>query len=205
MAWAIPYWLTGIRLSAVAEDKRPVIEAFQREAVDVLYRHFSRPLSLPAASQAVVLADPLAHQVATLASQIEELASTMNLMQEHLAALRGQTSESLAMRQALTARQSATELTVTEIDERTQRLTPAHARAIQDMVSQLVQDTEKHAQPITYAIAYGRLKTVFRAGSYSEIPDHRFNDATEFLKRMYANVTSGALVEQVTLFKDDSP
>jgi hypothetical protein len=41
-AWAIPTWLTGIRLSMLTPEKRPTILAFKREAADVLYRHFSQ-------------------------------------------------------------------------------------------------------------------------------------------------------------------
>lgn len=40
-AWALPTWLHGIRAKMAAEEKRPAILAFKREAADVLYRHFS--------------------------------------------------------------------------------------------------------------------------------------------------------------------
>ncbi len=39
-AWAIPYWLTGLRLGMIAPEKRPAILRLKREAADVLYRHF---------------------------------------------------------------------------------------------------------------------------------------------------------------------
>jgi hypothetical protein len=47
-AWAIPYWLGGIQLSRVGQEKREAILSFKREAADVLYRHFSqRPALSP--------------------------------------------------------------------------------------------------------------------------------------------------------------
>lgn len=40
IAGAIPKWLSGIRLGKVAPELRPFLLALQREAADVLYRHF---------------------------------------------------------------------------------------------------------------------------------------------------------------------
>lgn len=45
-AWAIPLWLTGIQTNRVAEEKRPAILAFKKQAANALYEHFSR-LTLP--------------------------------------------------------------------------------------------------------------------------------------------------------------
>ena len=40
IAGAIPKWLSGIRLGKVAPELRPFLLTLQREAADVLYRHF---------------------------------------------------------------------------------------------------------------------------------------------------------------------
>jgi hypothetical protein len=41
VAWAIPVWLQGIKVSRLAPEKQPAILAFRREAADVLYQHFA--------------------------------------------------------------------------------------------------------------------------------------------------------------------
>ncbi len=66
------------------------------------------------------------------------------------------------------------------IDERTKRLTPAHAREVQLLVERIAGVLEKQSAITTLSLAnamiYGRLKTRFRAGSYKEIPDERFEE-----------------------------
>ncbi len=49
IAGAIPTWLSGISLGKVAPELRPTLLAFQREAADVLYRHFFKINAEPAA------------------------------------------------------------------------------------------------------------------------------------------------------------
>ena len=39
-AWAIPLWLTGIQTKKLAEEKRPAILAFKKQAANALYEHF---------------------------------------------------------------------------------------------------------------------------------------------------------------------
>ncbi len=58
-AWAIPTWLTGIKLSRVAPEKRPAIQIFKREAADVLYRHFSQRQAQLTAPSTLVPAEPI--------------------------------------------------------------------------------------------------------------------------------------------------
>ena len=80
--------------------------------------------------------------------------------------------------EALAGRQQTTEDQVARIDERTKRLTPAHAREVQLIVERIARVVEKQSANTTLSLAhamiYGRLKTRFRADSYKEIPDERF-------------------------------
>jgi hypothetical protein len=73
-------------------------------------------------------------------------------------------------------RQDAAETRIAQIDARTQRLTPAHARAVQEMVDRMARETKRLPQPLTYAIIYGRLQHRIRAGSYSEVAGSRFDE-----------------------------
>lgn len=64
---ALPMWLATIHPAKVAPGARPMLEAFQAEACDVLYRHFLAP-STPAADVAQLAAD-----VASLRAEMREL------------------------------------------------------------------------------------------------------------------------------------
>ncbi len=61
IAWAIPYWLSGIQPSRIKDDeKREAIAYFKKEAANVLYAHFSqKTLTLPGPTPAVVPAEPV--------------------------------------------------------------------------------------------------------------------------------------------------
>src|SRR6266849_3795925 len=59
-AWAIPYWLTGVELSRIKDEKkRQAILLFKRKAADVLYQHFSQRKALPEPSRTIVPAEPM--------------------------------------------------------------------------------------------------------------------------------------------------
>lgn len=45
----------------------------------------------------------------------------------------------------------------------------------------MVRETKRLPVPLTYATIYGRLKHRFRAGSYREIADDRFDEVVTFL------------------------
>ena len=213
-AWAIPTWLQGIQLSRLAPEKRPAIRSFKREAADVLYRHFAqRQLALPPAGvivPAVPEAVSVAAQVAQIAEQIETLTGVVGFLQEHLAGLLAlpqqvagfgeQLGQALTMLESLAERQDAADTQLARIDERTQRLTPAHARTVQELVDRLVRETRQLPVPLSYAIVYGRLKHRFRANSYREIADERYEEVMAYLGDELRRAREGEAPEQGSLF-----
>ena len=59
-AWAMPYWLIGVEISRIKDEKkRQAILLFKRKAADVLYQHFSQRKTLPDSSRAVVSTAPM--------------------------------------------------------------------------------------------------------------------------------------------------
>jgi hypothetical protein len=69
--------------------------------------------------------------------------------------------------ESLVGRQEATEARLApHIDERTQRLTPDHARTVVEFVEQMVQQTRTSPTPLDHYKIYGMLKHKFRAASY---------------------------------------
>ncbi len=212
----------------VAPEKRPGIEAFQREAADALYRYFSQPRMLPDTKlSAIVPALPesravttdimgtrpaaiSAEQVIQLTEQIASLSAVVNLLQEHLAGLidlpshvddlSDQVRESLTLLQALAGRQDAQGEQIAQIDERTQRLTPAHTRDVKEFIDRMVRDTRRLPAPLTYIVIYGRLKHRFRVATYKEIADDHFVGVMAFLQDELRRALAGEAPAQGQLF-----
>ncbi|HUY79874.1 MAG TPA: phage antirepressor N-terminal domain-containing protein [Ktedonobacterales bacterium] len=228
VAWAIPRWLTGIRLGMVAPAKRPGIEAFQREAADALYRYFLQPRMLPdttangivpalpefgVVTTDIVETQPVAvnaEQVIQLTEQIASLSAVVNLLREHLAGLLDlhghvddlshQVRDALTLLQALAGRQDAQDEQIAQIDERTQRLTPAHTRDVKEFIDRMVRDTKNLDAPLTYIVIYGRLKHRFRVATYKEIADDHFAGVLAFLQEEVRRALGGEAPAQGMLF-----
>ena len=200
----LPGWLFSVDERRVKEEARADVILFQRECAKVLADHFMRkrqPLTpVPAETRAA----------ASIIEQITDLTDVINLMREHLemllvvpgqvADLSAQVGETRALVESLATRQDATESHLAAVDARTQRLTPAHARMVQEMVNRMVRETRHSATPFSYATIYGKLKTRFQAGSYNEIADSRFDELIAWLREALNNATSGEAPEQASLF-----
>lgn len=115
----------------------------------------------------------------------------------------GQLTYVVSLLEHLIGRQTTTEVQVAKIDTRTQRLTPAHARAVQGLVEKIVRESElrnPHGHTLIHAHVYGRLKTRFRAGKFDEIPDERYPEVEEYLREQLRRVTGGEEPTQESLF-----
>jgi hypothetical protein len=215
----LPGWLFSVDERRVKPEARPDVILFQRECVKTLADHFARKrhLALPA-PQSVAPADPhLAGQVVMLSEQIDTMSGAVTLMREHLAALLAlptqvaglseQLSQAVTMLESLGERQDAAEARIAEtgaqlahVDARTQRLSPAHTRQVQEMVDRMVRETKRLSTPLTYAMIYGRLKHRFRVGSYKEADDGRFDELMAYLRDELSQASAGEAPEQGSLF-----
>jgi hypothetical protein len=206
----LPGYLFTIDENRVNEEARADVIPFQEECVEALAEHFTRKHQAQA-SQALTPAEATAS--AAIIAQIADLTGVVNLLREHLEALLvlpGQVAdlstrvgETRALVESLAERQGATETLaaqVARIEARTQRLTPAHARAVQERVDRIVRATQQLPQPLSYAMVYGRLKHTWRANSYSEIPDERFEEVMAYLREELRQATGGETPEQGSLF-----
>jgi P22_AR N-terminal domain len=208
----LPGWLMGVDTRRIKGETHDTILAYQREAYAVLYQHFAtHALALPAPASTLAPADPQrAGQVAEIAAQLDTLTGAVNLMREHLAALlalpeqvagiAGQLDETRALIETLATRQDTADTQIARIDERTQRLTPAHARAIQEQVDRMARETKRLEQPLTYAIIYGRLKHQFRASTYREIADEQYPAVMAYLQDELRRALAGEGPAQGSLF-----
>ena len=173
IAWAIPYWLSGVQPSRIKDDeKREAITYFKKEAANVLYAHFSqRALALPGPTQAVVPAEPTqpapnapalawAEYHREMVAFYEWKATTdtrIGVLEERQVEIENQLDEH---RRVLAF--------IPEIIERLgpETLTPAHKNQVQTFVKQLSKATDKPYQTI-----HDELRTAFQVGSYQEIPE----------------------------------
>lgn len=164
-----------------------------------------QPAPQPSTAPAVTNAE-----IAEIRSQIETLYGVANLLQEHLAGLlslpgqvaglNDQMGQALAMLTALAERQQSAESQIERIDERTQHLAPAHARAVQEQITRMVQDTKRLADPLTYTIIYGRLKHHWRVSTYKEIADEQYPAVMAYLQDELRRVLAGEGPAQQGLF-----
>ncbi|HEY8323038.1 MAG TPA: phage antirepressor N-terminal domain-containing protein, partial [Ktedonobacterales bacterium] len=145
----VALWLAGVETSRIKPQFRAKIEAYQDELAPVAMQVFMRVLGVqPATPGAQAPAVAPATPIGEIAEQLDTLLGVVSFLREHLDAQFAATSEQIgalslrlddavALLEALGERQAATDSQIARIDERTQRLTPAHARAIQEQVDRL--------------------------------------------------------------------
>lgn len=207
----LPGWLFGVSPNRVRPELREKVIRYRRYCFQVLWREVQTELLRTGALATTATAgSPSGEMAVEIAEQITMLTDVVNLLREHLASLTAlpgqvesmstQLDRAVLLLESLVERQDTTETQVAKIDERTQRLTPAHARTVQELVDRMVRETKHLALPLTYAIIYGRLKHRFRAGSYKEIADERFNEVMTYLRDELRRATSGEAPEQERLF-----
>lgn len=207
----VALWLAGVESSRIKPAYRAKIEAYQDELAPVAMQVFMRVLGVQPTTPEMQASAATATQIDEIAEQLDMLLGVVSFLREHLDAQLAMTSEqigALSLRlddavtllEALGQRQADTDTQLARIDERTQRLTPAHARVIQEQVDRIVRETKRLPTPLTYAIIYGRLKHHFRANSYREIADEQYERVIAYLGEELRRATGGEAPEQERLF-----
>lgn len=203
----VALWLAGVQTRQIKEQFRAKIEAYQEELAPVATEVFLRVIGFSTDTFVPTSAPPQAHDVAT---QIDALSDVINLLREHLTGLlslpgkvddvAGQLQQVVNILEALAGRQDAQSAQIAQIDERTQRLTPAHTRAVKEFIDRMVADTRLLSSPLTYIMMYGRLKHRFRVATYKEIADEQFAQVMEFLQDELRQSQMGERPAQGALF-----
>lgn len=183
-AWAIPYWLGGIQLHRVAQEKREAILAFKREAADVLYRHFSQRSAL-SASTTIVPAEPrqpAQPQPDALASEWADYHEQMALFYRWKSTVDQRLNDLDQWKGTVESRLEGVEeisRLVPELMERLgpQTLSPEHQSTVQASVKRLYELTGESRGAI-----YDALRQTFHVGKYAEIPDSEWPQVTAWFK-----------------------
>jgi hypothetical protein len=137
-------WLAGIETARVKGEFRAKIEEYHRNLAPVAIQVFLRMAGV-SYTPPVPSGNP---EIAALAAQIETLTAILTFLQEHMQSMLEATShipaislkldEAVGLLNTLVTRQDETEEKLQLIDQRTTRLTPAHARNVQERITQMV-------------------------------------------------------------------
>jgi hypothetical protein len=207
----LPGWLFGITSSKTTHPEyASKIKRYRRECFRILWQAVQTDL-LPSLQEhettAVIEVESDAGQALMAAAQYDELLGVTNLVREHMELLRGEITPmsgkldyAVQLLETLVGRQENAEKKLAKIDERTQRLTPEHARNVAEFVEQMVHRTEKARVQLDHYKIYGRIKHHFRTNSYKEVADERFSEMMEYLREMLRQALAGELPSQSNLF-----
>lgn len=195
-----PGWLFTITASRVDGKYREKIQRYRRNCYRVLAEAFWRgelfaeeELLPPPATTIVVEAanDPLALMV------VEQHTETMASQ----ARIEAQLDQAVTLLIEFMSNQQAR---IDKIDERTQRLTPAHAQQISEAVERLCHLWRKKSPHLTddkaHSWAYHRIHQRFGASSYKEIADERFAEVLAYVRKAIQRASDGTEPEQGALF-----
>lgn len=198
-------WLFGITSSKAAKPEYALkIKLYRRKCFRVLWQTVQTDL-LPYADATIVDAEPQQRELAAV--QYDELLGVTNLVREHLEILTGtvvpmneKIDYMVRLLETLVGRQDETETKIAQIDLRTQRLTPEHARIVAEFVEQMVHQTVKSQVPLDHYKIYGRMKHHFRTNSYKEVTDERFGEVMSYLRELLRQALGDELPRQESLF-----
>lgn len=193
----LPGWLFSFSPKRVRADLQDKIKRYRRECYRVLWNAFWRgelfpdELLPPPTTTIVEASNPLAVVV----------------IEQHQEAMAGQGRIEAKLDHAvdlLTGFLTEQVGRINKIDERTQRLTPAHAQQISEAVDRLCQLWCKKSPGLTndkaHSWAYHRIHQRFDAPSYKEIADERFDDVLAYVRKAIQRASDGTEPEQGSLF-----
>lgn len=208
-----PGWLFTITPGRVAPEHQAKIQRYRRRCYRALAEAFASgelfgdedDLPPPPGGEMLVVAadDPLALNL------LEGQQQTLALLQEHDQATRKSLERmESTLGQAVdlfTGLLTSQQVRVDKIDERTARLTPAHAQQVQKEVGVLVDLWRKRRPDLSEAEAkswaYNHIHEHFQAPSYKEIADERFGEVMTFVRKAIRRASDGTEPEQGTLFE----
>lgn len=168
---AIPFWLAGINPSRTSQEMRPIILAYQREVVDVLYAWASTPRAITAPTD-LVPSEPIAKperpaQDASLTDWREYYLRMAAFLewQMDIETWRGSVESRLEGLEAITD-------LIPDILDRLgpETLSTEHQRSVQGLVKRLHDATGK-----PFGTIYDELKTVFDVPRYQEIREQNWD------------------------------
>jgi len=192
-----PGWLFTVDPKRVKAEHQEKIQRYRRNCYRTLAEAFRRG--------ELFAGDELLPPPATVVAASDPLALVAEQHQEVMA---GQARIEASLTHAvtlLTDFMSTQQARLDKIDERTQRLTPAHALQVSNAVDRLCQLWRKKSPHLTddkaHSWAYHRIHQRFSVSSYKEIADERFEEALAYVRQAIQRASDGTEPEQGGLFE----
>lgn len=183
-AWAIPLWLTGIHTRKVAEEKRPAILAFKKQAANVLYEHFSQLTLPPPPPTTLVPSEPIEKpSYPDDSAGLDERRKYHRDMvtwldwQADIAAWQKDTNHRLDGLESEVESLHEVVRLVPELLERMgpATLSPEHQHSVQALAKRL-----HEVGGFSFATIYGELNASFHVGKYGQIADSTWEDVARW-------------------------
>ena len=183
-AWAIPLWLTGVHTSRLAEEKRPAILAFKKQAANVLYEHFSQLKLAPPPPATLVPSEPIEKPTYPDESagwderrKYHRDMVTWLDWQTDIAAWQKDTDNRLDGLESEVESLHEVVRLVPELLERMgpATLSPEHMRSVQALAKRL-----HEVGGFSFATIFGELNDTFHVGKYDQIPDASWDEVARW-------------------------
>lgn len=183
-AWAIPLWLTGIQTNRVAEEKRPAILAFKKQAANVLYEHFSQLTIPPPPPTTLVPSEPIEKpSYPDDSAGLDERRKYHRDMvtwldwQADIAAWQRDTNNRLDGLESEVESLHEVVRLVPELLERMgpATLSPEHQHSVQALAKRL-----HEVGGFGFATIYSELNTAFHVGKYDQIADASWDEVARW-------------------------
>lgn len=188
----VPLWLSGIRTKSVREDVRPKLERFQHEAARVLWQAFQvGELSADDGFSDLLEQDTPSVQAYKLALAVVKMARQQVVLESRL----NEQGKAIAVNTA-TLGDLAQRVEIIEADlGRDDRLiSNSEAEQIAQGVKQIAMFMSQNSGRNEYGGVYNELHRRFEIPSYKLLPSARFDEAMNFLRGWWENLTDGGRV-----------
>jgi hypothetical protein len=172
----VPLWLTGIRLKAVRDEIRPKLERFKKEAAKVLWEAFQQGrLTAEPAFEELLRQETPAVQAYKVAMAIVDMARQQIIMESQL--------DDFGKR---------LEAVEAQLSDPSRFVTEAEAMEISQAVKNIAYAEAQSTGQSNYGKVYGQLYRHFGITGYKKLPAVRFQEAMDFLREWYVQVSDGA-------------
>lgn len=168
----VPLWLSGIRTKMVADDIRPQLERFQREAAKVLWEAFQDGKLTEDFDALLATADPDTIEAYQIAESILKLARSQILLQ---AELRNHTHRIEAIE--------------AQLGNSYRFVTEDQAMQISQAVKLIARELAVQTKRNEHGAVYGELYRTFGITSYKRLPAGEFDKAMDYLRHWYLDMT----------------
>ena len=179
----IPFWLSGIRASAVDEALRPKLRTLQKNAARILWEAFQAgELTTEDDDLSDVAAiDPDAVEALTIARAVVKMA------QSHVRLIR----QVAAQDQRIGSAETRLDAIEAELGNSDRFITQAQQMTLKEAVKTTAHELGKRSGRNEYSGVYGELHRRFKIPAYRQLPAAQYEEAMNWLRDWYSSLFGG--------------